>query len=279
MLLAVILPATARAATLDSALALVFEKLHDNLAARGTIVARLSENDEVAIEFDDDRVPAFGAELLVFAQARPETRAGGSEENRGISADSPATAPLLYHGSVTVKETAGHLNLAVIDEGRELVGEGDLVFLPLPVQLYISPVRNLTPYYYFTAQATQSIGRLLASFKTWQVFTLPGSNQKTVAYLKQQCRSQGRYGLILQPFIVNLNGNFQVQLRMTSLFSGITLGAMTEEFKPFVNMAPAAPLRPLNPQPYPGTPRPVVPTAPAAPAPPSGWRPYTPYNR
>ncbi len=258
----------ARAATLDSALALVFEKLHDNLAARGTIVARLSENDEVVIEFEDNRVPSFGSELLVFSPARSETTADAAEESREV--------PLIYHGSVTVREADGHLNIALIDEGRDLVSEGDLVFLPRPVRLYISPVRNLTPYYYFTAQATQSIGRLLAPFKIWQVFTLPGSNQRTVAYLKQQCRSQGRYGLVLQPFIVNLNGGFQVQLRLTSLFSGITLGTLTEKFKPFVNLTPRGPLRPLKPQPYPGTPRSAVP--PTAAVSPSTRRPYTPYS-
>ncbi len=246
----------AAAATLDSAQASAFGKLNSNLMARGVIVARLPETNEVAIEYDDEPVPAFGSELLVFAEAAPPPLENRPED-QGPAGDESGGEPartLVYHGSVTVTENAGHLNLAVVDEGGKLVGEGDRVFLPRPVKLYLTPVRNLTPYPYFTTQATQSISRLLKVFSGWEIFTLPAANQTTVNYLKQQCRSQGRYGLVVMPFVVFQRSRFEVQLRITSLFSGLPLRALTEEFKPFVNLAPAAPaLKPYSPQPYPAT--------------------------
>ena len=246
---------TAGAATLDSALSAAFSKLNSNLMARGVIVALLPETNEVAIEYDDEPVPTFGSELLVFAEAsaQPETETEGEEvveENAAVA----ESRPMIYHGSITVSEAAGHLNLANIDEGRGLIAEGDLVFLPRPVRLYLTPVRNLTPYPYFTSQATQSIRRLLKVFPGWEAYSLPASNQATVNTLKQQCRSQGRYGLVVMPFVVFQRNRFEVQLRITSLFSGLPLRALTEEFKPFVSLAPAAPSRqPLSPRPYPAT--------------------------
>jgi len=55
------------------------------------------------------------------------------------------------------------------------------------------------------------------------------------------------------PFVVFQRNRFEVQLRITSLFSGLPLRALTEEFKPFVNLAPIAPRQPIAPRPYPGT--------------------------
>jgi len=244
----------AGAATLDSALSAAFSKLNSNLMARGVIVARLPETNEVAIEYDDEPVPGFGSELLVFAEAasQPESEAA-AEEVVEESAAAEFSRPMIYHGAVTVSEAAGHLNLATVDEGAGLVGEGDLVFLPRPVKLYLTPVRNLTPYPYFTTQATRTISRLLKVFPGWEPYSLPASNQATVNTLKQQCRSQGRYGLVVMPFVVFQRNRFEVQLRITSLFSGLPLRALTEEFKPFVNLAPIAPRQPIAPRPYPGT--------------------------
>ena len=246
---------TAGAATLDSALSAAFSKLNSNLMARGVIVAVLPETNEVAIEYDDEPVPTYGSELLVFAEASPQSESVAEgeeivEENAAVA----ESRPLLYHGSISVSEAAGHLNLANIDEGRGLIAEGDLVFLPRPVRLYLTPVRNLSPYPYFTPQAIQSIRRLLKVFPGWEAYSLPASNQATVNTLRQQCRSQGRYGLVVMPFIVFQRNRFEVQLRVTSLFSGLPLRALTEEFTPFVNLVPAAPSRqPLSPRPYPAT--------------------------
>lgn len=217
----------AQAATLDNAFAAIFEKLNANISAVGEVVAVLPEKNEVIIEFSGDLVPAYSSELLVFGnsiEALPE-EAASTGENRPV---------MVYRGYVTVNESAGHLNRALVAEGRGQLVEGDQVFLPAPVVLYVTPVKNLTPYPYFTSQATLSISRLLGTFPGLQVFSLPGSNQKTVGFLQQKCRREGRYGLVLQPLVVIQNGRSKAQLRMTSLFSGQSLGVLAEEFRPFV---------------------------------------------
>ncbi|MEA3332146.1 MAG: hypothetical protein U9Q58_00925 [Pseudomonadota bacterium] len=218
---------TAQAATLDNAFAVLFEKLNANISAVGEVVALLPEKNEVIIEFSGDLVPAYSSELLVFGESA-ETL---SEEDGSTDHNRPV---MVYRGYVTVNESAGHLNRALVAEGRRQIVEGDQVFLPAPVVLYVTPVKNLTPYPYFTNQATLSISRLLSTFPSLQVFSLPGSNQKTVGFLQQKCRREGRYGLVLQPLVVFQNGRSKAQLRITSLFSGQSLGALAEEFRPFV---------------------------------------------
>lgn len=220
-----------QAATLESAFAILFEKLNANIAASGEVVALLPGKNEVIIEYSGDLVPAHGAELMVFgdsdATAETPQENGGNqvEERRGK----------VYRGSVTVNESAGHLNRAIVVEGGDQFVEGDQVFLPLPVLLYVTPVKNLTPNPYFTGQATHSIGRLLSTFSGLQVFSLPASNQKTVDFLMQKCRNEGRYGLLLQPFVIFQNGRSKAQLRVISLFSGQSLGVLEDEFTPFVS--------------------------------------------
>ena len=216
----------AQAATLENAFAVLFEKLNANIAANGEVIALLPEKDEVVIEFSGDLVPAYGAELLVFGDSLKV-----SQENVGNAGES---LPLkVYRGSVTVNESAGHLNRAMVVEGRGQFAEGDQVFLPAPVLLYVTPVKNLTPYPHFIGQATRSITRLLNTFSSLQVFSLPASNQKTVDFLTQKCRNEGRYGLVLQPFVVIQNGRSKAQLRLFSLFSGQSLGVLEDEFTAF----------------------------------------------
>ena len=217
---------TAHAATLDSAFAILFEKLNANISANGEVVALLPEKNEVIIEFSGDLVPSYGAELLVFgesAEASQESAEGGGE-NRPVK---------VYRGSVTVSESAGHLNCAIADEGRDQFIEGDQVFLPSPVLLYVTPVKNLTPNPYFTGQATRAVSSLLSTFSGLQVFSLPASNQKTIAFLKQKCRNEGSYGLVLQPFVIMQNGRSKAQLRLISLFSGQSLRVLEDEFTAF----------------------------------------------
>ncbi|MCK5915215.1 MAG: hypothetical protein KAG92_03665, partial [Deltaproteobacteria bacterium] len=208
-------PSSAPAATLDNACALLFEKLYANLAARGEIIAVLPDEGEVIIEFVDDLVPAYGAELLVF----------GSNLETATEESSPT---LIFRGSVTVSETAGHLNRALVTAGSEKFSEGDQVFLPLPIQLYITPVKNLTPYLYFTSQATTAIARMLGTFPGIEVFNLAASNQKTVDFLMEKCRNAGRYGLIVQPYVLMQSNRSKVQLKLASLFSGHSLGVLVE---------------------------------------------------
>ena len=216
----------AQAATLDNAFAVLFEKLNANISASGEVVALLPEKNEVVIEFSGDLVPAYGAELLVFGDSAEASQdiVGSAGESRPVK---------VYRGSVTVNEAAGHLNRAMVVEGRGQLAEGDQVSLPAPVLLYVTPVKNLTPYPHFTGQATRSITRLLSTFSGLQVFSLPASNQKTVDFLQKKCRNEGRYGLVLQPFVVIQNGRSKAQLRMTSLFSGQSLGVLAEEFRAF----------------------------------------------
>lgn len=231
------IPGSAAAATLDNACALLFEKLYANIAARGEIVALLPEKNEVVIEFADDLVPAYGAELLVFGQSSPVTDATESESNSDSEPQTPASAvsqSLIFRGSVTVSETAGHLNLAYVNSGAEKFFIGDLVFLPAPVQLYITPVRDLTPYQIFAPQATTAIGRMLGTFPGVEFLNLPASNQTTVDFLKNKCRTGGRYGLIVQPYILMQGTNCKIQLRLVSLFSGQSLGVLAEKFIPAV---------------------------------------------
>ena len=217
---------TVQAATLESAFALLFEKLNANLAANGEVVALLPGKNEVVIEFSGDLVPAYGAELLVFGDSSEAV-----QEN--IDSGVEGRSVKVYRGSVTVNEASGHLNRALVDEGHGQLTEGDRVFLPSPVFLYVTPVKNMTPNPYFTGQATRSITRLLNTFPNLQVFSLPASNQKTVAALKQKCRNEGRYGLVLQPIVVIQNGRSKAQLRMTSLFSGQSLRVLEKEFMAF----------------------------------------------
>ncbi len=235
----------AAAATLPNAVTEVMTKLGANLQARGEIVARL-DNGEVAIEYQDEQVPAYGAELLVFATS------GSSDAAAGAVAEG-----LIFHGSVSVRESAGHLNLAIVDQGASLVAVGDRVFLPPPLQLYFVPVRNLTPYFYLTSQATAAFARLLRFYPDWRIFTLPGSNRTTVTALQRQCRVRGRYGLVVQPLILFVNGRFKLQLRLTSLFSGVALAPLEAAFHPFAGSTsapriPTAVQRPLTSISYPG---------------------------
>lgn len=220
-----------QSATLDNALAVLFEKLNANISAVGEVVALFPEKNEVIIEFSGDLVPAYASELLVFgvsAEASPEN----------VTSTNESRPAMVYRGYVTVNESAGHLNRALVVEGRGQLLEGDQVFLPAPVILYITPVKNLTPYPHFTNQATHSIGRLLATFSNLQIFSLPASNQKTIGFLQQKCRNEGRYGLVLQPLVVIQNDRTKVQFKMTSLFSGQSLGVLAEDFRIFAT-APA----------------------------------------
>ena len=230
---------SAAAATLDNACALLFEKLYANIVARGEIVALLPEKDEVVIEFDDDLIPAYGAELMVFAVSgdRPAPAATSAAEEV-VEETIPANPTLIFRGSVTVSEAAGHLNMAYVNPGSEKFAEGDRVFLPAPVQLYITPVKNLTPYPYFTPQATSAIARMLKTLPGIAIFNLPASNQKTVAFLLGKCRNEGRYGLIVQPDILMPGNRSKVQLRLTSLFSGQSLGTLMENFTPAMASPP-----------------------------------------
>lgn len=231
---------SAAAATLDNACALLFEKLYANIAARGEVVALLPDKDEVAIEFHDDLVPAYGAELLVFSgmSAQPAAVSGSDtvlEENL------PANPTLIFRGSVNVREAAGHLNLAYVNPGSDKFTVGDQVFLPVPVQFYITPVRNLTPHALFGPQATTAIARMLHTLPGIEVFNLPASNRKTVDFLMGKCRNEGHYGLIVQPYVMLQNNYHKVQLRITSLFSGQSLGTLVEKFTPYIAAPPPAP--------------------------------------
>ncbi len=230
--------AISQAATLENACALLLEKLNANIAAQGEIVALLPESDEVVIEFIDDLVPAYGAELLVFSSAgdvpSPEEVQSEEVQSQKVQTEelSTAHAPLIFQGSVTVSEAAGHLNRAFINPGSEKFSVGDQIFLPSPVQLYITPVKNLTPYPYFGPQVTASMVRMLKTFPGIEIFNLQGSNQKTVNYLRDQCRNQGRYGLVVQPYVMMQGNRSKVQLRLVSLFSGQSLGPLAENFSP-----------------------------------------------
>ncbi len=229
-----------RAATLENACSLLLEKLNSNIAAQGEIVALLPESDEVIIEFIDDLVPAYGSELLVFSSSgdvpspeevqTEEVQPGEGEVlTEGLST---VNAPLIFQGSVTVSEAAGHLNRAYVNPGSEKFSVGDQIFLPSPVQLYITPVKNLTPYPYFGPQVTAAMARILKTFPGIEIFNLQGSNQKTVSYLRDQCRNQGRYGLVVQPYVMMQGNRSKVQLRLVSLFSGQSLGPLVESFTP-----------------------------------------------
>ena len=232
------------AATLDNACALLFEKLYANIAARGEIVALLPDKNEVVIEFVDDLVPAYGAELLVFGSTILPAAETGNETGNEAEPSAPADvvagqATLIFQGSVTVSETAGHLNMAYVNAGSEKFSVGDQVFLPAPVQLYITPVRNLTPYPNFGSQATTAIARVLGTFPGIAVFNLPASNQKTVDFLMNKCRTAGRYGLVVQPYIMMQGSSGKVQLRLVSLFSSQSLDVLAESFIPPLVSVPA----------------------------------------
>lgn len=230
----------AAAATLDNACALLFEKLYANIAARGEVVALLPDKDEVAIEFYDDLVPVYGAELMVFSGTadKPAIESGSDsviEENL-----SPAKPTMIFRGSVTVREAAGHLNLAYVNPGADKFTEGDQVFLPTPIQIYITPVRNLTPYPAFGSEATAAIARMLKTLPGIEIFNLPASNRKTVDFLMTKCRNEGHYGLVVQPYVMFQSNFYKVQLRLTSLFSGQSLGTMVEKFTPYTAAPPAS---------------------------------------
>ena len=219
-----------QAATLDNACALLLEKLNANIAAQGEIVALLPDSDEVVIEFIDDLVPAYGAELLVFRNSGAEAEL----ENEQVVEQDVAQAPLIFEGSVTVSEAAGHLNRAFVNRNSEKLMVGDQIFLPTPVQLYITPVKNLTPNPYFGPQVTAAFARMLKTFPGIEIYNLPASNQKTVNFLLGKCRNLGRYGLVVQPYVLMQNNRSKVQLRLVSLFSGQSLDVMAENFTPIM---------------------------------------------
>lgn len=212
------------ASTPDAGCRRLLAKIYSNLAATGEIIAVLPENREVLIEYPAEMIPAYDAELLAF----PELDEGGGPTP----------------GLLRVSEVAGHLNRALIEEGSAADFKvGDRVGLPRPILMYLTPVANLTPYPGLTNQFTAALAAQLPRLEGVRIFSLAGSNQETVAFLQQQCRRQGLYGILLQPFVSLVNGRVRLELRPTSLYSAQRLGIFTDDLRPF-QPAGASPVRP-----------------------------------
>ncbi|MBN2706894.1 MAG: hypothetical protein JXR89_10695 [Deltaproteobacteria bacterium] len=212
---------SAHATSIESACALVLEKLNANLAAHGEIVALLPGGDYL-VEFDD-LVPTYGAELLVFGDSAE------LDERADASAGSP-----IFRGSLTVMESSGHLCRMRVEEGGEGLVVADRVWVPEPVIVYLTPVGTLAADPGLAAELTRALAAQLPGFGNLRVFSLPAVNQTTVDFLRRQCRGQGLYGMLIQPFIIFQNERYKVRLSLTSLFSGQPLPALEQEFKGFI---------------------------------------------
>lgn len=209
-------PLPVAASSPDASCGRLLEKICANLMASGRVEAIMAGSNELIVAYESEPIPAYGAELMVFAPAGSADAAGGA-----------------FRGVIKVAEAAGHLNRALVDDGSfSDFKVGDRVGLPQPVKLFLTPVRNLTPYPGLENQFATALAARLPRLPGILFFSLPGSNQTTIDYLLQQCRQEGRYGLILQPGISLVNGKLRFEMRSISLYNGRSLQPFTDDLKP-----------------------------------------------
>ncbi len=240
----------ARAATLSDAVTSLFSQLEDNLFGQGKIVAVMKAENEVIVEFTEGAVPHAGAELLIY-----------DEHDRDLHKPQKAFTRR-YKGVIAVLEAGGRVARAQIVREDQPFAEGDTARLPVPIMVFITPVQNLTGYPPFTAEATQLISLQVGKRPTLKIEGLQRVDGQVLSQLQSRLRQAGRYGLIIQPYLVTVNGQSKAELKLISLFSGQSLGVLSEDFFAFPAGGMPVPVPyPGRPplQPYPGSRMPATP--------------------
>ncbi|MBN2333084.1 MAG: hypothetical protein JXO49_03140 [Deltaproteobacteria bacterium] len=229
-----------RAGTLADAVVSLFDQVESNLFSQGRIVVVLAAEHEVVVEFSSAATAGPGAELVVFDTS--ERRVTDVEK---VFARTPK-------GVISILESAGSVSRALIVDQQKEFAVGDEVMIPVPVMAYVTPVKNLTGFQALTGEMTEVIALQLGSMPTIKIQGIAPVSQPDVDRLRNEVNQAGRYGLIVQPYLVLVNGQSKVQLKMISLFSGQSLGVLSEDFFAFPTQAvsPALPYPGQAPQPY-----------------------------
>ena len=232
----------AGAASLSDALVSLFDRLEQNLYSNGHIVSIIKDKNEVILEFADDTVPGVGAEFLVYDAGVKDEKNPEKVFNR------------IFKGVVSIVESAGSVSRALIVQQEKPFIVDDHVMVPAPVMAYVAPVKNLTGFYPLTREATEVMALELGRFPTMKIAGIPQVNQIIIDQLRSQLRREGRYGLIIQPYLMVVGGQSKAQLKLISLFSGQSLGVLSEDFFAFPGQGAGQPaVQDIPPaSPYPG---------------------------
>jgi len=233
---------SAGAASLTDALVSLFDQVEQNLYGKGQIVSIIKEKNEAILEFTGGIVPGEGAEFLVYDAGTQDQKDPEKAFNR------------IFKGVVSVVESAGSVSRALIVRQEKTFAIGDQVMVPAPVMAYIAPVKNLTGFLPLTPEATEVMALELGRFSTMKITGIPQVNQVQIDQLQNELRKEGRYGFIIQPYLLVVNGQSKAQLKLISLFSGQSLGVLSENFFAFPGQGPGQPavqnIPPVSP--YPG---------------------------
>jgi len=233
---------SAGAASLTDAVVSLFDQVEQNLYSKGHIVSIIKDKNEVILEFADDTPPGAGTELLAYDVSKQEQKNPQKAFSR------------IFKGVVSVVESAGSVSRALIVRQEKTLAVGDQVMIPVPVMAYVAPLKNMTGFQPLTREATEVIALQLGRFTTMKIFGIPQINQVLIDQLRNELRKEGRYGLVIQPYLLVVNGRSKAQLKLISLFSGQSLGVLSEDFFAFPGQGPGQPvvqdIPPVSP--YPG---------------------------
>ncbi|NIA19841.1 MAG: hypothetical protein GWP07_05360 [Xanthomonadaceae bacterium] len=242
---------SAGAASLTDAVVSLFDQVEQNLYSNGQIVSIIKEKNEAILEFADGTIPGAGAEFLVYDAGTEDQKNTEKAFNR------------IFKGVVSVVESAGSVSRALIVRQEKTLVVGDQVMIPVPIMAYVAPVKNMTGFPPLIREATEVISLQLGRFSTMKIAGIPQVNQILLDQLQNELRREGRYGLIIQPYLIVVNGQSKAQLKLISLFSGQSLGVLSEDFFAFPGQGSAQPaVQNIPPaSPYPGQyPPPNLPT-------------------
>ncbi len=233
---------SAGAASLTDALVSLFDQVEQNLYGKGQIVSIIKEKNEVILEFAGGTVPGEGAEFLVYDASTQDQK----NPEKAFSQT--------FKGVVSVVESAGSVARALIVRQEKTLMVGNQVMIPVPIMAYVAPVKNMTGFPPLSREATEVISLQLGRFTTMKIAGIPQVNQILLDQLQHELRQEGRYGLIIQPYLIVANGQSKAQIKLISLFSGQSLGVLSEDFFAFPGQNPSRPsVQDIPPAaPYPG---------------------------
>jgi len=242
---------SAGAASLTDAVVSLFDQVEQNLYSKGQIVYINKEKKEAILEFDDGTIPGAWAEFLVYDASIQDEKNPEKAFSR------------IFKGVVSIVESAGSVSRALIVRQEKILVIGDQVMIPVPIMAYVAPVKNMTGFFPLTRETTEVISLQLGRFSTMKIAGIPQVNQILLDQLRNKLRQEGRYGLIIQPYLIVVDGQSKAQLKLISLFSGQSLGVLSEDFFAFTgqNSAPPAVQNIPPVSPYPAQyPSPDIPT-------------------
>jgi len=233
---------SAGAASLTDALVSLFDQVEQNLYSNGHIVSIIKDKNEAILEFADGTIPGAGTELLAYDVSKQEQKSPQKAFRR------------MFKGVISVVESAGSVSRALIVRQEKTLAVGDQVMIPVPIMAYVAPLKNMTGFQPLTREAMEIMALELGRFSTMKISGIPQVNQILIDQLRNELRKEGRYGLIIQPYLIVVNGQSKAQLKLISLFSGQSLGVLSEDFFAFPGQGVGQPavqdIPPVSP--YPG---------------------------